>query len=119
MSLIDGNLLLNAYESSSEHHKSAKGWFEEVLSQPEPVRLAWMTILAFLRISTNPRLCTSAVDQRSARGGLRVVVHSQRPDLEPYRKAPRNHEHPLACCPGLGTLGDVWPSCGIGDRHWG
>jgi len=55
MILIDANLLLYAYDSSSEYHKNAKGWFEEVLSQPEPVRLAWMTILAFLRISTNPR----------------------------------------------------------------
>ncbi len=58
MILIDANLLLYAYDSSSEYHKNAKDWFQEVLSQPEPVRLAWMTILAFLRIATNPRAFT-------------------------------------------------------------
>lgn len=58
MILIDANLLLYAYDSSSEYHKTAGSWFQEVLSQQEPVRLSWMTILAFLRISTNPRAFT-------------------------------------------------------------
>jgi toxin-antitoxin system PIN domain toxin len=58
MILIDANLLLYAYDSSSEYHKNAKNWLQEILSQAEPVRLSWMTILAFLRISTNPRAFT-------------------------------------------------------------
>ena len=55
MILLDANLLLYAYNSSSEHHAAAKHWLEGVLSQPESVRLAWVSVLAFLRISTNPR----------------------------------------------------------------
>ncbi len=55
MILLDANLLLYAYNSSSEHHAAAKRWLEEVLSKPQPVRLAWITILAFLRIGTNLR----------------------------------------------------------------
>ncbi len=56
MILIDANLLLYAYNTSSEHHETAKRWLQEVLSQPEPIRFSWLTILAFLRISTTPRI---------------------------------------------------------------
>jgi toxin-antitoxin system PIN domain toxin len=55
MILIDANLLLYAYDSSSPHHATAKKWLERVFSRPEPAGIAWNTILAFLRIATNPR----------------------------------------------------------------
>jgi len=56
MILIDANLLLYAYDSSSTNHESARRWLEGVFAGDEPVRLAWATVLVFLRISTNPRL---------------------------------------------------------------
>jgi uncharacterized protein len=31
-------------------------WLEEVLSGPDPVRFAWLTLWAFLRIATTPRV---------------------------------------------------------------
>lgn len=52
MKLIDANLLLYAYDSSAEHHEVCKQWIEEMMSGREQVRLAWATILAFLRITT-------------------------------------------------------------------
>lgn len=55
MILLDANILLYAYDQSAKEHERAKGWLEEVLSRPRPVRIAWVTILAFLRISTDPR----------------------------------------------------------------
>jgi toxin-antitoxin system PIN domain toxin len=55
MILIDANVLLYAYNPSSKHHSRAKEWLEEVFSKPSPVRLSWLTIMAFLRISTDPR----------------------------------------------------------------
>jgi len=51
--LVDANILLYAYNSSSEFHIPAKGWFEHALSMWEPVRFSWMTIHAFVRITTN------------------------------------------------------------------
>src|SRR5262252_5658278 len=66
MILIDANLLLYAYNSSLEHHRRAREWLEEVLSRPEPIRLAWVTILAFLRISTNPRAFPKALSLKEA-----------------------------------------------------
>jgi toxin-antitoxin system PIN domain toxin len=55
MILIDVNLLLYAYNASSEHHQDARNWLEHVFSGSEPAGLAWITILAFLRIATNTR----------------------------------------------------------------
>ena len=53
--LVDANLLLYAYDTSFEQHPAARRWLEATLTGPEPVRLAWTTILAFLRVGTNPR----------------------------------------------------------------
>ncbi len=55
MILIDANLLLYAYDPSSPHHQSARNWLEATFSEPEPVGLAWITVLAFIRIGTSPR----------------------------------------------------------------
>lgn len=55
MILVDANLLLYAYNSEDQRHDTARRWLEETMSGSEEVRLAWVTILAFLRIGTNPR----------------------------------------------------------------
>jgi hypothetical protein len=56
MILLDANLLLYAYDSSSPHHQAARDWLENTLSRPEHIGLAWMTLLAFVRLSTSRRL---------------------------------------------------------------
>ena len=55
MILIDANILLYAYDPSSPHHQAARGWFETSVAKPENIALTWMTILAFIRISTSAR----------------------------------------------------------------
>ena len=55
MILCDANLLLYAYDKASPAHARSRAWLETVLSGDEAVGLAWITLLAFLRISTNPR----------------------------------------------------------------
>jgi len=54
--LVDANLLLYAYDATSAHHAAARAWWEDRLSETAPVRLAWATVHAFLRIGTHPRL---------------------------------------------------------------
>jgi uncharacterized protein len=53
--LVDANLLLHAYNSSSPQHDVARRWLEATFARAEPVGLAWATVLAFVRIGTNPR----------------------------------------------------------------
>ena len=66
MILVDANLLLYAYDASSRFHARARGWLEEVLSGPDPVGLAWTTVLAFLRISTNSRALAHPLSLKEA-----------------------------------------------------
>ncbi len=56
MILVDSNLLVYAYDQGSEHHEAAKEWLERVLSGPAPIGLPWVSVLAFLRITTNPKI---------------------------------------------------------------
>lgn len=56
MILVDANLLLYAYHPRAEQHAASRAWLEAMLGGPELVRFAWLTLWAFLRISTNPRV---------------------------------------------------------------
>src|ERR1700740_676016 len=42
--------------SRAEQHEKSRAWLEAVLSGPDLVRFAWLTLWAFLRIATNPRV---------------------------------------------------------------
>ncbi len=55
MTLVDANVLLYAYDPRSPHHERCRDWLASAFSGPAPVRLAWVTILAFLRITTSTR----------------------------------------------------------------
>lgn len=69
MILVDANLLLYAYHSRSPKHAESRRWFESALSGAELVRFAWVTLWAFLRISTHSRVFEhplSVVDARAA-----------------------------------------------------
>ena len=55
MILVDANLLY-AYHERAEHHVASRAWLEAVLSGPEMVCFAWLTLWTFLRIGTNPRV---------------------------------------------------------------
>lgn len=56
MILLDANLLLYAVNRDLPQHEKARAWLEKVLSGEESVGLPWVVILAFLRITTNPRV---------------------------------------------------------------
>jgi uncharacterized protein len=52
--LPDINLLVYAINTGSPQHKRAKPWLEQALSGTEQVGFAWLALLGFIRISTNP-----------------------------------------------------------------
>lgn len=56
MIVPDVNLLVHAYNSESRVHSAARAWWEDVLSEPAPVGLAWAALLGFVRITTHPRI---------------------------------------------------------------
>ncbi len=56
MILVDANLLLYATITDYPQHGSARAWLEAQLNAPPRVGVPWVSLLAFLRISTNARL---------------------------------------------------------------
>jgi toxin-antitoxin system PIN domain toxin len=60
MILVDANLLIYAHHQASEFHFRARAWFEAALREREGVGIAWMTVLAFLRITTNRHIFAHA-----------------------------------------------------------
>ena len=66
MIVPDANLLIYAYDSKSDRQLSAARWLQEMLSGPDTFGLSWLSIGAFLRISTNSRLGSSQLRMSSA-----------------------------------------------------
>ena len=56
MILVDANLLIYAHVGSFAQHEIAREWLDRQLSGVPRVGLPWVSLLAFLRIVTNPRL---------------------------------------------------------------
>ena len=56
MILVDANLLIYAINENAPFHKEAKAWWEATLSGNKVVGIPWVVSLAFLRITTHPRI---------------------------------------------------------------
>lgn len=54
MILVDANVLLYAYDRICPRHDAARTWLEAALSGDEAVGLPLVTLVAFVRIATNP-----------------------------------------------------------------
>ena len=68
MILVDANLLLYAYNKNAEHHKASRDWLERTLTGSQLVGFAWVSIWAFLRISTNVRVFAKPLATAEAEG---------------------------------------------------
>ncbi|MEX0984779.1 MAG: TA system VapC family ribonuclease toxin [Actinomycetota bacterium] len=53
--LVDANLLLFAVDASSPFHRASSDWLVAQLNGLRPVGFPWQSLLAFVRIATNPR----------------------------------------------------------------
>ena len=65
MILVDANLLIYAHAESLPQHERARTWLDDQLSGTRRVGLPWSSLLAFLRLVTNPRVferCEPAAD---------------------------------------------------------
>lgn len=56
MILVDANLLIYAHVQSFEQHGDAREWLDSQLNGTRRVGLPWPSMLAFVRIVTNPRI---------------------------------------------------------------
>ena len=56
MILPDINLLVYAYNEDAPLHSASKAWWEQCLSGREPVGLAWIVLLGFVRLMSSRRV---------------------------------------------------------------
>ncbi len=56
MILLDANLLLYAAIMEFTDHEVARSWLDDCLSGSTRVGLPWVSLLAFVRIASNPRV---------------------------------------------------------------
>jgi uncharacterized protein len=54
--LVDANVLVYAHVSSLAQHEQARDWLDRQLNGTARVGLPWASLLAFLRLVTNPRV---------------------------------------------------------------
>ena len=56
MILVDANFLVYAHVTGFGEHEAARGWLEAQLSSTPRIGLSWPSLLAFVRLVTNPRV---------------------------------------------------------------
>lgn len=58
MILVDVNLLVYIKVADSPQHARAKSWFEQAVRDGTRIGLPWQSLLGFVRIVTNARVCS-------------------------------------------------------------
>lgn len=64
--LVDANILLYAVDAQCRLHQRACDWLTATLNGDRRVALPWLSLAAFLRISTNPRASTNPLTAAEA-----------------------------------------------------
>jgi len=64
--LVDANLLLYAANRGAPEHGQARAWLDERLNGTVPVGLPWPSLLAFVRLASNPAILRRPVSTADA-----------------------------------------------------
>lgn len=105
MKLPDINLLVYAADDSSRHYARARPWLEQTLSGTEEVGFAWMVLLGFLRISTNPAAFGNALSPERAFEYINSWLDS--PVATVIHPSERHADHMRDLLMPLGTAGNL------------
>lgn len=64
--IVDANVLLYAVDEQSHFHATARRWMDEAMNGVERVGLPWVSLLAFQRIITHPRVTATPLTPPNA-----------------------------------------------------
>ena len=56
MNLVDANVLLYADNEVAAHHRESRSWLIAALSGVESLLVPWLSVVAYLRVSTLPQI---------------------------------------------------------------
>ena len=71
---IDVNVLLYASDQTSPHHRAAPEFLARRTADPEPFCLTWPVVMAYLRISTHPRIFRNPLSPDQALGNIEALL---------------------------------------------
>ena len=81
MIIVDANLLIYAVNLDAPHHERARHWLEQALSGTTVVGLPWICMLAFVRVTTHPRILARPLGVEEACGFVQSWLNE--PIVEP------------------------------------
>lgn len=98
MLLVDVNLLIHAVNQDSPDHARARAWWLGLEQAGEPVGLPWLTLIAFVRLITNPKAVVRPVGLTEALRTMRqfmaqgkvTVLHPTSSHAQEFDQACRN-----------------------------
>jgi toxin-antitoxin system PIN domain toxin len=103
MTIIDANLLLYAYNADAPQQPAAARWLKGAFDSAETLALPWMTLWAFLRISTNSRIWDNPLPAAEALALIRDWL--AQPGVVIPQPGPRHLEILETLVAGHGALG--------------
>ena len=105
MILVDANLLIYAVNRDAPRHEAARHWLEDALSGADLVGLPWICLLAFLRITTHPRILSHPLTVE--RAGSFVQSWLDEPIVEPVAPGAGHWQLLYNLLRGSGTGGNL------------
>jgi toxin-antitoxin system PIN domain toxin len=74
MIIPDVNLLIYAYDATSQHHAKSREWLVARLAEGEPIGLAMATIVAFYRLTTDNRVFRTPLTLEEAAAAIDALL---------------------------------------------
>ncbi|MEO7736020.1 MAG: TA system VapC family ribonuclease toxin, partial [Kofleriaceae bacterium] len=90
MILPDLNLVVYAHNRDAPHHAKARAWWEGLLNATEPVGIAWVVVLGFIRLTTHRSVLTTPMSPAVALGHVRAWF--AQPNVERLEPGPHHLE---------------------------
>lgn len=103
--LLDLNLLVYAVDRDAPRHEAARRWLEQALSDDEPVGLAWVVVLGFLRLVTRAAVVRQPLDPAQAFDLVERWLDW--PSVEVVRPGPQHWALLRSLLEPLGTAGNL------------
>jgi toxin-antitoxin system PIN domain toxin len=105
MIVPDANLLIYSYDNRAPQHNEARRWWENALSEDEPVGIPWIVILAFTRLITHPTICADPLTPRQVHGIVRHWL--EQPHVRVLSPNPQTLERFFALLNSAGMGGNL------------
>lgn len=100
MKIVDANVLLYAVNEDAEHHAAARRWLDGALGGAASVGLAWVPLLAFVRLASNTGLWPAPLPITDAMAQVQSWLAQPGAHL-----VQPTHRHPFVLAELLGAAG--------------